>query len=267
MKKSLLWQLTPRSGGPSSFLFGTMHVRDLRAFEWFELAKVYLEKCPVFATEFEFSETDHQAVAAVMQPADQLPLDQALKAGVWKNMQFYCKKKLGVPAENLRHLHPMAVSLALTNALLAGEAAYSLDETLWEYARSKGKRTAGVETFEEQLQTLKRIPYKQHLKSLTWLLKNYGRQKKRLKKMMRWYRSGNIQRLYQSARKDARGMRRAMLFDRNRLMVQRFTEIARQESLFCAVGAGHLAGEKGMLRLLRKNGFKVKAIPGPKHRK
>jgi uncharacterized protein YbaP (TraB family) len=259
MKSSLLWRITPKSGGPVSYLFGTMHVRDLRAFQWLEPAKVCIGRCDVFATEFDFSDTDHAAVEAVLQlPADQT-LDVLLKRGTWKNLQFYCQKKLGISAENMLHQHPMTVSMALTNALLADEAARSLDETLWEYARALGKPTTGVETFDEQLQTLKNISFEQHLKSLTWLLKNYNRQKRRLKKMLRWYQSGDLQQLYQAAKKDARGMRRIMLYERNQIMTHRFAEIATERSLFCAVGAGHLAGEKGMLRMLKKQGFTINA--------
>ncbi|MBK9336962.1 MAG: TraB/GumN family protein [Lewinellaceae bacterium] len=259
MKSSLLWRITPQVGGPVSYLFGTMHVRDLRAFQWLEPAKVCIERCEVFATEFDFSDTDHAAVEAVLQLPTNEALDTLLKRGTWKNLEFYCRKKLGASAETMRYQHPMTVSMALTNALLADEAARSLDETLWEYARALGKPTTGVETFDEQLQTLKNIPLEQHLGSLTWLLKNYSRQKRRLKKMLRWYQSGDLQQLYQAAKKDARGMRRIMLYERNQIMARRFADIAVERSLFCAVGAGHLAGEKGMLRLLKKRGFNTNA--------
>ncbi|MEQ1744150.1 MAG: TraB/GumN family protein [Saprospiraceae bacterium] len=257
MKSSLLWRVTPKRGGPVSYLFGTMHVRDLRAFMWLDLANACMEHCDIFATEFDFSDTDHAAVEAVLcLPPDQL-LNTFLKPGAWKNLEFYCQKKLGTSAEAMRHQHPMTVSMALTNALLADEAARSLDETLWEHARSLGKSTTGVETFAEQLQTLKNISFQQHVKSLTWLLKNYGRQKRRLKKMLQWYQGGDLQQLYKAAKKDARGMRRVMLYERNQIMAGRFSEIAAEKSLFCAVGAGHLAGEKGMLRLLKKQDFKT----------
>ena len=260
MKSSLLWRIQPKNGGPVSFLFGTMHVRDLRAFQWLEPAKACLEHCEVFATEFDFSDTDHAAVEAVLRLPPGSALDEILTPGAWKNLQFYSRKKLGVPAEVMQNQHPMTVSMALTNALLADEAARSLDETLWEYACSLEKTTTGVETFEEQLQTLKNIPFEQHVKSLVWLLKNYNRQKRRLKKMLRWYQEGNLKQLYQAAKKDARGMRRIMLYERNLIMARRFAEIATDRSLFCAVGAGHLAGEKGMLRLLKKQGFKTSPV-------
>ena len=260
MKNSLLWVITPKDGGPDSYLFGTMHVRDLRAFEWLDPALACLEQCTVFATEFDFSDTDSAAVATVLQLPPDTALDELLKPGAWKRLEFYCRKKLKVPARNMRFLHPMTVSMALTNDLVTSEAALSLDETLWEKARALGKRTAGVETFEEQLETLKQIPFDLHLKNLTWLLKNYTRQKQRLKKMFRWYQAGNIRELYRAAKKDAKGMRKLLLYERNAIMARRFTEIARRESLFCAVGAGHLYGQKGLLRLLKKAGFTVKPV-------
>ncbi len=263
MKKSLLWSAQPKGGGPVSYLFGTMHVRDLRAFEGLDWAKNCLERCQVFATEFDFSETDAQAVSELLRLPENTTLDQLLSASAWKNLQFYARKKLGAAVDQIRRLHPMSVSLALTNAQLYTEAPYSMDESLWEHAKNTGKKTTGVETFEEQLQTLRNIPFEQHLKSLTWLLKNYGRQKKRLKRMLNWYRSGDLQRLYRAAKKDAKSMRKELLFKRNEIMARRFADIAASESLFCAVGAGHLAGQKGLLRLLKKSGFRVKAITGP----
>jgi uncharacterized protein YbaP (TraB family) len=259
-RNSLLWKITPPEGGSPSYLFGTMHVRDLRAFEWLETAKKYMAGCDTFATEFDFGDTDEVALAAALTLPEGTALDTLLKPGVWKNLDFYSRKKLGMPAEALRRQHPMAVTTALSATFLADESAHSLDETLWHHARALGKKTTGVETFSDQIETLGKIPFDQHLKSLTWLLKNYGRQKKRLKKMMNWYSAGDIRQLYQAAKKDAKGMRRVLLYDRNTLMVKRFDEIARQGALFCAVGAGHLSGGKGMLRLLKKAGYKVKPV-------
>lgn len=259
-QNSLLWRISCGENGPVSYLFGTMHVRDMRAFGWLKTAERRLAECEVFATEFDFSETDETALAAALELPEGKTLDEFLKPGVWKTLDHYCRKKLGVPAENMRSQHPLTVTTALTAAFMFEESPHSLDETLWRSARNLGKKTTGVETFAEQLETLRKIPFEQQLKSLTWLLKNYGRQKKRLKKMMNWYACGNVRQLFKAAKKDAKGMRRILVYERNMLMAKRFGEIARKRSLFCAVGAGHLAGGKGMLRLLKKAGFKVKPL-------
>lgn len=257
---SLLWKIESPDNGQVSYLFGTMHVRDLRAFGWLDLALPHLAECDVFATEFDFSETDAEALAIALELPEDKDLQQWLSPQAWKNLDRYAHKKFGSSAEAFRHQHPMTVSTALSMAFLLEESAHSLDETLWKYARSMGKSTTGVETFADQLDTLRQIPFEQHLKGLTWLLKNYNRHKIRLYKMMQRYADGEIQALYQAAKKDAKGMRKILLYRRNKLMSIRFAQIASSQSLFCAVGAGHLAGGKGMLRLLKKAGFKVASV-------
>lgn len=234
-----------------------MHVREPRAFGGLEEAQRHIAACEVFATEFDFIEADQAALERVLAMPEGATLDGLLSPGAWKSLLFYNQKKIGLPEEVLRRQHPMTTALLLNNALLNEEAPASLDETLWQHAQSLGKPTTGVESFAEQLAILKKIPLEVHVGNLTALLKNYRRQKNRVKKMLKWYAAGDISQLYRSAKRDARGLRKLLLYKRNRLMVKRFLEIAEQQSLFCAVGAGHLAGEKGMLRLLKKAGCRV----------
>lgn len=238
-----------------------MHVREPNAFTWLEAAQRCIAQCEVFATEFDFTDTDQAAIAGVLVMPEGKNLETLLGRGAWKNLERYAKKKLGISAALLQQQHPMSVTTLLTGALMEDSAPASLDETLWQYARSLGKPTTGVETFAEQIDILRNIPFDLHVKNLRWLLKNFGRQKRRLRKILSWYAKGDIKQLYQSAKKDAKGLRSELLYGRNALMVKRFADIARQRSLFCAVGAGHLAGEKGMLRLLKKAGFRVQPMP------
>ncbi|MBN8676952.1 MAG: TraB/GumN family protein [Chitinophagales bacterium] len=259
-KKSLLWRITPKEGGNPSYLFGTMHVRDLRAFRWLEVAKTHLETCNLFATEFDFLESDPAALAEALKLPEGVDLQQLIGKKAWKCLDFLAQHKLGATAEAFREEHPMSVSSTLSMANLLTETPYSLDETLWHHARANGIRTTGVESFAAQMETIHRIPLESHVKSLVWLVKNESRHKKRMRSMLKWYMSGDIQSLYKAARKDAKGMRHELLFRRNKLMAERFATLANQESLFCAVGAGHLAGGKGMLRLIKKAGFTVSPV-------
>lgn len=237
-----------------------MHVRDLRAFGWLELAQKHLAECAVFATEFDFEETDHEALDKTLTLPEGQNLESLLGNRAWKNLDHYAQKHLRKTADALRHQHPMTISTLISMASLAEESAHSLDETLWLHARALGKRTTGMESFADQLETLQRIPLEQHLKGLTFLLKNRARQKKRLHKMMERYAAGEIQALYRMAKKESKGLRKILLYHRNILMTKRFEEIAQARPLFCAVGAGHLAGGKGMLRLLKKSGFRIAPV-------
>lgn len=259
-KKSLLWKVTSKNGGAPSYIFGTMHVRDLRAFGWLELALSKMDQCSAFATEFDFSEADPVAMNRALELPEGTSLKDFLPRGAWKRLKYFAKNKLGLEVSEIKHLHPMSISTMFSNVFMESDMSQSLDETLYQAAQQAGKRTTGVETFQDQIDTLNRIPFAVHIKGLSWFLKNQKRQKKRLKKMMEYYAAGEIQAFYKAAKKDAKGMRKALLYRRNYRMTKRFIEITKEETLFCAIGAGHLAGGKGMLRLLKKAGYKVEAI-------
>lgn len=262
MKNALLWRITAAEGAsaPVSYLFGTMHVRDLRAFGQMETVERCLAECAVFATEFDFSDLDQTALAAALQMPEGLTLDVLLGRNAWKRLLHIAAKHLMVEGASLRFAHPMRVSAMLSAGLMETEMAYSLDETLWNSAKHLGLETTGVETFEEQIRILHSITLAEHVENLRAFLKNQKTHKRRTQKMMEWYREENLQNLYRSAKKETRGLRARLLYRRNEIMTARFAEIARDQSLFCAVGAGHLAGAKGMLRGLKQLGFKAQPV-------
>lgn len=51
-----------------------------------------------------------------------------------------------------------------------------------------------------------------------------------------------------------------ILDDRNKDWAEAMRQMMKKESLFVAVDVGHLAGEEGVINLLRKAGYKVKPV-------
>jgi uncharacterized protein YbaP (TraB family) len=56
------------------------------------------------------------------------------------------------------------------------------------------------------------------------------------------------------------GSQELLLDRRNRNWIPVMESAMKNSSTFFAVGAGHLAGNQGVLELLRKQGYKVKGI-------
>ena len=143
---------------------------------------------------------------------------------------------------------------------MPSEMPYTLDQYLWDYARRQGKKNSGLESAEEQLQVIKKIPLERQLKDLLYLGKNISRERRELFKMIELYAAGDYQSLFKSAKKSIGNSRRVMLYDRNEIMAARILELIPENSAFFAIGAAHLGGQKGVLRLLKQAGAKVKPV-------
>jgi len=58
----------------------------------------------------------------------------------------------------------------------------------------------------------------------------------------------------------AKVLDKSLVVDRNHRMVKRMQPRLQEGNAFIAVGALHLPGEKGILRLLENRGYRVKAV-------
>lgn len=79
--------------------------------------------------------------------------------------------------------------------------------------------------------------------------------------MLKIYLHQDIRRLYQMGKRQAGVLRNTLIYQRNHLMVEGILqEFISGHAPFVAIGAGHLAGEQGVLRLLKRAGVKVRPI-------
>ncbi len=260
-KNSLLWTISGEALPATSYLFGTMHVKDHRAFRYEALVKAAISQCAAFATEFSIDEMLAQPQSqAMFLPADQ-SLDQLLSEKKYNKLKKVIQKRTGLDVSMFNHTKPLLLINLLSEQLLSADRGVALDQYLWQFARQEGKLLLGIETYEEQLLILEKISIRHQLKALMEIVKNFKRFRKQLLKMTCMYEQGDLQRLHQAARNSIGGMRKVLLHDRNYLMANRIYRLASEQSLCAAIGAGHLGGGKGVLRLLKKKGLTVKAVP------
>ncbi|MEZ4921105.1 MAG: TraB/GumN family protein [Saprospiraceae bacterium] len=259
----MLWQVTPANQqGPPSYLFGTMHLLHESVMDWVFLATQTIEQCQAFATEFDFEEVDQLKLTEALSSSLPGPLSEQVSRQAWKNMQRYCKKHMGISAEVFQFQHPMLVQSALSQLYRGHISGKAIDQILWEHAKINNIPCYGVESFDFQIEVIQKISYKAHIRNLNHFLKHFYAYHRKVTKLITWYAQGELNKLYQAVKGDVGGSRRILAYDRNQQMAERFEELAKGQSLFCAVGAGHLPGEKGMLRILKHRGFKLRPV-GP----
>lgn len=84
-----------------------------------------------------------------------------------------------------------------------------------------------------------------------------------MNEMTKVYKEQDIEKLYTlsaSEESSTSAYMDLLLYKRNRNWVGQFPAITKDNSTLFAVGAGHLGGEKGVLQLLKNEGYAVRPL-------
>ncbi len=132
-----------------------------------------------------------------------------------------------------------------------------LDAYFLEYCYNSGKHFYALESVDDQLEM---VADWSNSKSEFISQNDFVFEQE---KMIEFYLKGDIRSLDKMMRANLalnKGMYDEVIVKRNKIMVKGIDSIIRKESSFCTVGAGHLAGEEGIINLLRKKGYKLRKV-------
>jgi len=259
-KQSLLWEIKSSENPSSSYLFGTMHVKSSRVFSAFDQITKYIDACHSFCVEIDLEQAQNMDMQLAMMAAPGSSLDTILNPKEYKRLELIFQR-LGVP--NLlafRGLRPMHLINLLSSLLMKEDTEEILDMSLFRYAQNEGKRTFGIETQQEHLDILSNLDNKAEAKQLKMIIRNFPAFAKQHHKILDYYINGRIDKLYLHGKRSLGKWRKVLLKDRNYKIASRLDNLAKKEAVFCAIGAGHLYGKFGVLRLMKLGGSTVKPI-------
>ncbi len=123
----------------------------------------------------------------------------------------------------------------------------------------------GLETVAEQLDVFDAIPYQEQMNELVKTAKgDLKKDKDELDILMSTYKSEDIDAMVRLSKASENVMTSkyddVLLNNRNKNWISKIEAVAKAKPTFFGVGAAHLGGDKGVINLLRKQGYKVEAV-------
>ena len=179
--------------------------------------------------------------------------------------------KIGLPAEQAERMKPwflcLNVSMAKIQAL-GYDPKLGIDQHFMEAARAKGKPIQELESTEFQLDLLAGFSDDLQTLFVTSTLEDLDKVEENMKKMFDAWTRGDAEALEKlvltegmAKRPDMAPLRLKLFDERNVGMAEKVAGYLKTGDVhFVVMGAGHLLGEKGVVELLRKKGFKVEQI-------
>lgn len=261
-EKSLLWKISGNGLSKDSYLFGTIHIICKEDFVMNDRVKKAFESTSKLVMELDMS--DPQLMAKMQQQSlnpGMKNIQAELSEEDAKVMDVFFMENFGAGLAQIGILKPFVLSsMALIKTLPCPETE-SFEGYFTSQAQSLSKPIEGLETVEIQMGTFDQIPAKVQLDELVKMIREKSGAEE-FDRMVKSYLSEDIDALYQIMNQDGmmKEYRGIMLDNRNKAWIPQLQEKMAKESLFVAVGSGHLAGEYGVISLLRKAGYQVEPV-------
>lgn len=262
-ENSLLWKISGNGLAKPSYLYGTIHITCDATLT--NKVKKALDKTDQLCLELDLDDANMQSeMMKTMMMKDGITMKSLSSADDFKIVDDFLKAQLGYGAEMLNTLKPFMVSAMLYPKMLNCEI-QSVETELMKISKTQNEEVIGLETVAEQMNVFDAIPYQDQMVELVKTAKsNLKKDINEMNNMLSLYKTENIEALLKFTEQSDNVMTSkyndALLNDRNKNWISKIATIAEAKPTFFGVGAAHLGGEKGVIKLLRKAGFKVKAV-------
>ncbi len=170
-------------------------------------------------------------------------------------------------------IHPGALNMIYSVSLYAqhipgyNPSQTSLDQHFQLRAAEEGKTVIGLETVEDQINAaFYSEPVEVIAQSLVELVRNPEYTVNLVREVTKYYGEQDLDKLYEVSFEnpdnpfEMEGMEKALLKERNDRWMEQLPKLMAEQSVFVAVGAGHLPGPDGILTQLRKAGYVVEEV-------
>ncbi len=265
---TLLWKISGNGLEKPSYLFGTIHMLCAEDAVLSNNMKKVIRNCDEVYFEVDMDNLFEMAGAlGKMKMLGDTTLRDLLNEADYEKVKKYFEGKSSMlPFAMLETFKPMLAASTLQESAMPCDNTAMMEQVIMQEAKSADKKIRGLETMAYQAGVLDSIPYRLQAQQLVMYIDSAGKSDgdvKMLEEMFAAYRSQDLRKLEELMVETDAAMAAftdIMLYHRNQNWVKKLKELLPERSLLIAVGAGHLPGEKGVISLLRKEGYKVTPV-------
>lgn len=263
--QSLLWEITGNGLSKPSYLFGTMHVSSKAAFHLSDSFYYAIKSADAVALEL-----NPDIWQAQMARMDKMKLDYSnyvrTNRGDYISENSFRIKKYDDELKIALSTEPAVVNNLLYRSYKPREDFEEdtfLDLYIFQTGKKLGKRGTGVENYYE---TEKIVLEAYGDMAAEKKKKNFDSDGESMsdigEKIEDAYKRGDLDLMdsLDNIVERSVAFREKFLYYRNEIQANSMDSIMKKSPLFVGVGAAHLPGERGVIELLRKKGYKLRPV-------
>ena len=261
---SLLWEVSGNGLAEPSYIFGSFHLlcRDDIHFSD-QLLKALKYSREVY---FELDLDDPSVLVAgilLLNMKDGKKLKDLYNPAEYAKIVNFFRDSLRTSMLLFENMKPAFLESMLYPKMMPCKNISGVEEELMVVAKKEKKKIQGLETMAFQASVFDSIPYAEQAKELLRTIDSLNSYRKYFDTMTRVYKSqqlGEIEKMFNRSEFGLEENEDLLLYNRNKNWVAQLKGIMKKQPVFVAVGAGHLVGYKGLISLLKREGYSVRSL-------
>ena len=258
----LLYKIEGKDLQKPSYIYGTIHIMPKKQFVISESITTALKECETLVMEVDINmdlKTQIDAAQRSLLPDGKTIADITSTENAKKIRQF-CMDSLHWKESKyarMSRLTPFFLTSVILQDLIGKSKSFEIE--LNKLAEKNRMTTLGLETIQLQMDLVNDVPYEEQIKLL---LEGLTTNNSEYNNMVDCYLKKDINKLGELMN-DADlspEFYSNFLVKRNQNWMPLISRLALEKPIFIAVGAGHLPGEQGVLKLLQGAGYTVTPI-------
>lgn len=282
-RAQLLYKISGKTLKQPSYIIGTYHLAPISFIDSVKGIRTAMKETAQVCGELDMQdmmkpENMQKVQAAMLMPEGQT-LKSLLTADELKRVNAMLKSVFGADMSNpmveqqIGRMTPQALTTQVSIMLCMKKhrnfnPAEQFDSYFQQEAKKAGKPLIGLESLDFQIKTLYRgMSMERQKQLLLCTADNLEKNEKQTEDMIDAYFAQDLKRMLKlieekegTACDSTPEEETALIFGRNANWLTKMPAIMSARSTLFVVGAGHLPGERGVLELLSKAGYKVEGI-------
>ncbi|MDO4736476.1 MAG: TraB/GumN family protein [Bacteroidia bacterium] len=267
----LLWKISGIGIEKPSYILGTHHAVPFTYCDSIPGLMKAFDQVDYVIGEFDMVKMGemtpslmHNMQKMMMMPADTTLLS-LFNVEEKELLDAYLKKTVGAELQMFSAMKPMTIMVTVQNRILMDiipdiASMTGMDKYMQTLAASKGKSVGGLETMDYQMNLLYGSSLEEQADALLEMARG-GNSKELMTELTAVYKSQDLDALWDVFKEQMTGYEYdALVSVRNQNWKKQIVELLPAQSSLFVVGSGHLPGEKGMINLLKKAGYKIKPV-------
>lgn len=261
---SLLWRITGPGVEKPSYLFGTFHLLCKKDIHLSDALKTAMSRSDTVYMEMDMDDPSVMLSGMLyMNMKDGKTLEDLYTPEEYDRLKNYFQDSLKMPFTLFSKAKPFFLMALFYPRMMDCATPTGVETELVNLAKTYKKEIHGLETMKFQASIFDSIPYEWQAKELLKNVDSFAVNKAEFTKMLNLYKKQDLDSigiLALDENSDTKQFEDQLLGNRNRNWVHYLDGILKNQSVFVAVGAGHLPGKIGLINLLRKAGYTVEPL-------